>query len=346
MIKILKEVAYYSMNHDKFIALVDLLEEFFDNEGFGDDRHQSNYEDVLSRDAYYVVLYGRGTNTTFGINFRKGGIFYAGIWYYDEHHSRQYKEYASNNLEDVLEYINSSNNPPVFRTSKIIRVSDKAEEIIGSPIIPDEDQDKFYEECKSVITKLKNLINIDYNFNTRNEIIKQRKLKEISEDLYQLRLTPAVAIEPHKEKSLKESEYRSWIKKNDDSGWGSEFWSDNTFIKYLLQSEDNFIKLDKGNLIYMHLPVTTKYFDLSDDMIKQFKEEGVYGNYTGVTIRSSSYPELPMSPEKLPIYGRSDKYVTGWLADPSHRRESIKHDIKDRDLVNRANDYLMHNGKE
>lgn len=114
-------------------------------------------------------------------------------------------------------------------------------------------------------------------------------------------------------------------------------WTRNSFIDYLLQSDDNFIKLDKdGACKYCCLPVTTENFNLTDKMVKQFKEDWVYGEYLGGVL----WGDKPYSAEVLPIYGRGDRYETKWFRED--KAEAIKRDLSDRNmqLLKRANAYL------
>lgn len=115
-------------------------------------------------------------------------------------------------------------------------------------------------------------------------------------------------------------------------------WTRNNFIDYLLQSDDNFIMLDEdGACKYGCLPVTTEYFNLTDKMVKQFKEDWVYGDYVGGVLWGDS---KPYSTDTLPIYGRGDRYETKWFRED--KADAIKRDLSTRSmqLLKRANAYL------
>lgn len=115
-------------------------------------------------------------------------------------------------------------------------------------------------------------------------------------------------------------------------------WTRNNFIDYLLQSDDNFIMLDEdGAYKYSCLPVTTENFNLTDKMVKQFKEDWVYGDYVGGVLWGDS---KPYSTDTLPIYGRSDIYETKWFYED--KADAIKRDLSNRSmqLLKRANAYL------
>ena len=105
-----------------------------------------------------------------------------------------------------------------------------------------------------------------------------------------------------------------------------------TFINEI--KENGFVKIEE-DLFYVCLPCNTENFELSDLFEKQITSEGKYGYYVSALVYTRE--QKPYSQQNLPIYGDPNKYVTKWLF--RNIEDVVTHDIKDRKVLKRANEY-------
>jgi hypothetical protein len=98
---------------------------------------------------------------------------------------------------------------------------------------------------------------------------------------------------------------------------------------------NNCIPIDNGELTFVIARINDENFrDISPRFKEQLKNENKYNSWIGFITHEK---QLPYTVQMLPIYGRSDKYVTKWFTKTPE--ETIDQCLKDKGvcLLNRAN---------